>query len=133
MDGRSIAERSVCLGVRINHEFVFSETKCTWLSRRTFGVDTKVGSDLTVELCSTFLATEHSPTFATHTVISPARYQPKVFGAEHDRANLDPFHQPDMCLHEHAHVLLEILTHMGYWASSDANSYPFDALKDVEL
>lgn len=125
--------RTITLQVTLGSRPAESETTCAWAGPYAFVVATTLpGPGLALEVHSSFVGHSGVPTYVTHLTLGPIGHAPRIVTSEHERASLDPVLKARQCLYEHAGIVLETLTDLGYEVGIDTPGDPLDEFVHVE-
>jgi hypothetical protein len=127
------ARRTISLDIQLDGHRVESETTSIGAGPYALVISTVLpGTGLALQIHSTFVGHEGLPTCATHMTLGPVGHDPSIVMVEYDRENLDPMTKPRECVYEHAGIMLEALTRLGYAPSFDMDENAFTELERTE-
>ena len=125
--------RTIPLAVTLNGRKVDSETTCVWVGPHVLVIATVLPDHgLALELDSIFVGHEGVPTCVTHLTLGPVGEDPVIVPVEHEHASLNPKLKARDCAYEHAEIVLETLSRLGYEAGIDMPDDAFEELERVE-
>jgi hypothetical protein len=125
--------RTIALDIKLDARLAGSETSCMWAGPYVLVIATVLPEPgLAAEVHSTFVGHPGVPTCATHLALGPIGNAPITITAEHEHANLDPVLNARQCVYEHAQILIEILSGLGYEVGIDVPDSAFDGLERIE-
>ena len=125
--------RTIALQIKLDGRPADSETSCMWAGPYVLVIATTLpGAGLAAEVHSTFVAHAGVPTCATHLALGPVGYAPITITAEHEHADLDPVANVRQCVYQHAEILIETLSGLGYEVGIGVTDTAFDELERIE-
>jgi hypothetical protein len=125
--------RTIALEIELDGHPADSETSCVWAGPYVLVIATVLPQpSLAAELHSTFVGHTGVPTCATHMALGPVGYSPITITAEHEHANLDPVANARQCVYEHAEILIETLSGLGYEVGIGVTDDAFEGLERIE-
>ncbi len=85
-----------------------------------------------VELISTYVGHEQTPTVVTHLLLGPAGAPATIRSEARPHEQLDPVEDPRVCAYDHAHELVECLRAAGFEVGVQIDERSFDQLERQE-
>jgi hypothetical protein len=120
------ARATIALEIKLKDHPVPSETTSISAGPYVLVISTVLPqSGLALQIHSTFVGHEGLPTCATHMTLGPVGHDPSIVMVEYDRENLDPITKPRACAYEHAAIVLDALTKLGYAPSFNLSDTAF--------
>ncbi|MDQ5807153.1 MAG: hypothetical protein M3320_00595 [Actinomycetota bacterium] len=114
-------------GRNVRSETVYVEAGAYALTIMT----TLPGPDLPIELHSTYVGHPGSLTRTTHLRLGPGPSSPRIETAEHTDEDICLVFTPRNAVYDHAHELVEFLSHLGYGTAVHVDDGAFQALEAV--
>ena len=90
------------------------------------------GRGLAVELISTYVGHEQTPTVVTHLLLGPVSAAAQIRAEERPHEQLHPVEDPRACAYDHANELVESLRAAGFEVGVRIDERSFEQLERVE-